>query len=200
MRVTYRIRRGDDAGGPVDPDSVPYAEVDDAAELTLPAPAAGEIRRYRVNAYDEDTGLEERSAHEATVLGSDAGGASAQDRPRSPGHVTALAGSASGSVAVRWTYLHPRDNRQPTGFRVYVTAGSSVDYGDPPAATVAHVKGRPAYGVEVAGLTPGADYAVAVRASNADGEDLADAPALITLPDASGSAPAAAAGSATWAG
>jgi hypothetical protein len=199
MRVTYVIRRGDASGGAVDPDGAPYAEVDAAAELALPTPAPGEVRRYRVNARDEDTGLEEASSFEAELRASADEAEAALLRPRPVGHLVAIPGPTAGSIEVRWSYLHPHDARAPLSFQVWATASPGpIDFGDPPGAEVSYRNGAPAYRAALAGLAAGTAQLVAVRAVNPSGDDGATGTASLALPAASSTPPASLAAGTSW--
>ena len=195
------IRRGDAAGGPIDPGSAPFAVVDDTNAYAISAPAVGEIRRYRINVRDADTGLEEPSSHEAVLRGDSDNPLASQLRPRPPGRIDAV-GSTAGAIALTWDYLHPIDERAPSGFAVRVApAAGAIDEDGAPAAIVVTIGGRSAYGVTVAGLNPGSAYRIAVRAFNGAGADGSTASTLVVAGrDDLGAAPEQAAAISTWNG
>jgi hypothetical protein len=86
---------------------------------------------------------------------------------------------AGGALRVLWLYPGAIPGRLPQGFRVFCTAGSSVNYAVV-AAVVPYTKGLLRYRTDLSSLAPGA-YTVACRAYNATGDDgnLVTVPAVV---------------------
>jgi hypothetical protein len=72
---------------------------------------------------------------------------------------------------VDWTYNPAGQGGEPSGFRIWLTAGSSVNYAASEEDTVAYVRGRYLFSVDLTGLTDGAAYAIGVRAYNSTGDE-----------------------------
>lgn len=157
--------RNDGAGGPIDYAS-PVATV---SGLTWTHTSPGNGRwSYAVRARDTSTSLVERNA-DAVVDVTISGGADVTARPDPP-TMLSVGQAAPGSVDVTWAWIPKARRPEPTGFRVYVTAGTSVSYASP-AATVPYARSRAGYTARVSGLTPGSTYAVGVRSYNAAGSE-----------------------------
>ena len=167
MSLQYRVYRNDAAGGPVDLSS-PVATVSGltwtAPALTPPADVT-----YLVRAYDTVSGLEDDNGDARVRVVLDASGNDLTARPAPPSGLSVRA-TAGGTARVSWTHALAR-MPAPTGFKVYVGAGS-VSYASP-AGTVAYSPGNPGktYGFTLTGLTGGTLYRVGVRAYNGAGEE-----------------------------
>lgn len=162
----FHIYKNDGAGGPVDY-TAPVATV--SALTYAPAvPADGSDTTYAVRAFDPATGYEEDNTDATARLVLDAAGFDLTARPIAPDRVSAR--PVAGGLVVTWTAA-PVPANPPTAFKVWTTPGGSVDYGSPPYATVGAVPGRLCYTLAVAGLSPGSAWSVAVRATNAAGDE-----------------------------
>lgn len=166
MATQYRIFANDLAGGPVD-----YSTVVATTASPTYSPAAlpaGSDATFAVRAYDTVSGLTETNVDAVVRIATDAAGADVTGLPNAPTHLSATPGAA-GSMTVRWSYNPGGQGGAPTGFHVY--AGTpAVSYATP-AATVSHVRGKPAYSATLAALADGAAYQFAVRAYNGTGEE-----------------------------
>lgn len=173
----FHVYRNDGAGGPVDY-SAPVATVA-ALSYAAAVPADGSDTTYAVRAFDPATGYEEDNTDATARLILDGSGNDVSGRPVPPDHVAAR--PAMGGLVVSWGYA-PGTVNPPTGFKVWVATPGPVDYSGSPHATVGYVAGRTVYTLSVTGLTPGATYAVAVRATNAAGDDPGTASASAPAP------------------
>lgn len=180
MPANYHVYGNDGAGGPIDY-STPLASAAGLSHATAPLAAPG-IHRFGVRAYDPVTGLEEKNTDAAVRIEVDASGADITNRPAPISHLAARPGPA-GSVVVEWSYLRPPGRVDPAGFRIWITAGSSVNYLAAPALSVAAAGSR-SYRATLPGPYAGPTYAVGVRGylgSVDDGGELA----AIVEPDSS---------------
>lgn len=78
---------------------------------------------------------------------------------------------AGGSVKVEWYYPITRGAKTPTGFYVYITAGSSPSYTTPAATVLWGTRFQGMFVATLSGLTGGTAYVVGVRAYNASGTE-----------------------------
>ena len=126
--------------------------------------------RFGVRAFDSSTGLEEQNVDAAVVLSLDAAGNDVTRVPFPPVGLRAFA-KAGGVVRVEWICPISDPSRLPSGFHVYMTSGSTIDYSKPTTA-VPWSSGRfGAFMTDQAGLTDGFVYSIGVRAFNAIGEE-----------------------------
>jgi hypothetical protein len=96
--------------------------------------------------------------------------------------------TAGGGAHVAWQYSPAGQSAAPTGFHVYVNAGSPpACTPDSQAATVPYGAGRAFY-ADLSGLTDGTTYYVIVRAYNATAEEPNTNAATVTA-DATGPLP-----------
>jgi hypothetical protein len=123
-----------------------------------------------VRAFDPITGLEDQNIDAAIDLVIDAQGNDVTDVPPSPVGLRAFP-VAGGKLRVEWTCPCGSTWRQPTGFHVYLSSGSSLDYSQP-ASTVLWSSSRSgSFSSDVSSLRDGMVYTVAVRSFNAVGEE-----------------------------
>lgn len=159
--LLYRVYGNGGLGGPVDYDH-PLAAV---PALTWPSPplSPGSDWTFAVRAFDPATGLEDLNtdARVRVVVGLD--GSDRSNVPGSPSGLTARA-TAGGTAAVAWSALNASGPSAPQGFRVWLAAGSTVDFAAPPALDVAATPAKVSYRVTLSGLADGQAYAVACRA------------------------------------
>jgi hypothetical protein len=167
VSARYHVYTNDGAGGPIDYDT-PVGDTDQLSFLTsvLGQPSDN---RFGVRAYDDVTGHEELNADAVVRIVVDGDGVDITLQPAAPIALRARA-VADGTVKVSWSYDPAAPGGLPTGFRVWVTLGTVVNFGNPPAATLAFL-GPVYHEVEVESLTDGATYAVGVRAYNAAAEE-----------------------------
>lgn len=169
MAIQYHIYKGNASGGPIDYGTV----VATTAGLTYatPALALSSTTRYAVRSFDTVSSLEEANVDATVRIVVDAGGADVTLRPNAPGQL-AIRPILAGGLRVSWTYNSGGQGGAPTSFRVWATAGGSVNYAASPLATVPYVAGILFYSTDLTGLTGGTSYAVGVRATNATGDEL----------------------------
>jgi hypothetical protein len=164
VATQYKIYSNNLAGGPVD-----YATpIGTTASLTFATAAVphGSDATFAVRAYDTVSGLEERNTDRRVRVVTDAAGIDITARPNAPSGLHARPG-VGGTAEVAWSYNPLNQGGAPTGFKVWVQAGVTINYATAPSATVAYAASARAYAVTVAGLSDGVAYAVAVRAYNA---------------------------------
>lgn len=165
MAVQYRLYRNNGAGGPVDYSTV--VNTSSTPTFNTPALALNSDNLFAVRARETTTSLEEENIDQVVRIVVDGAGNNVTARPNAPTGVSAVR-KGSGGVRVAWGYSPAGEGGAPTEFRVWITAGASVNYAAAPAAVVA-ATGAEWYAVEVSGLTNGQAYAVGVRAANAIG-------------------------------
>lgn len=188
MAVHYRIFANDGAGGPLDV-TTPVATVTPGTTWVVsPAPAAGEDWTFLVRAYDTVTGLDDGNVEARVNISLDAGGTDLATAPAAIQGLGARAG-ADGSAIVSWAFPTNALGGAPTGFRVWATAGTSVNYGAAPTTTVAYVANQLHYSVTLTGLTDGQAYAIGARAYNATAEESNTLSASIVADDSAPSSP-----------
>lgn len=164
----YHIYANDGAGGFVD-----YATpIGTTALLTFtPTPIAhGSDITFAVRAFDGFTGLEERNTDRRVRIVTDASGVDISARPNAPYGLYARP-AVGGTATVSWWYNPLGQRAAPTGFKVWAQVGTTINYATAPIATVAYAAGTRAYTLTATGLADGATYAVAVRSTNAAGDE-----------------------------
>lgn len=169
MAITYRVYANDLRGGPVDY-SAPAATVSGLSWDTPELPADADAT-FLVRSYDAGTGLEDQNSDARVRIRLDSAGRDLSRLPNAPAGLTATA-KAGGAAVVHWLYLTAGQGSAPSGFHVYVGAGGTPDYSSP-ACTTPYVPGSPGrvWSAPLSGLSEGVEYAVAVRAFNASGEE-----------------------------
>jgi len=170
--ITYRIFWNDGAGGPVDY-SVPVATVA-GPPWSGPPLAPGTRTRFGVRAFDTVTGLDDGGRAAEAEVDLSAQGVDVTGTPSRAFSATARPGP-TGTILASWAHA-PGGRPIPAGFRVWATPGVSVDFTSAPAITLAFSPagygGRAGwFSVTLPGLTPGAGYAVGIRAYNGSGDD-----------------------------
>ena len=173
MSISYNIYGNDAAGGPIDYSTV----LTNTASLTyaLPALSVSSDNLFAVRALDSVTGLEESNVDAVVRIVIDAAGNDVSNRPAPPVYVSAVANSGGKSTA-SWSFNHvdTSGGNAPTGFKVWLTAGSSVDYTASPAVTLAyHNNPSDVYTATLTGLVDGTTYTIGVRTYNATGLSVA---------------------------
>lgn len=188
MAIHYRVFANNGAGGPLDV-ATPVATVTSGTVWVIsPTPAAGEDWTFLVRAYDTVTGLDDGGVEARVVISLSAGGTDLATAPAAIQGLGARAGS-DGSAVVSWIFPTNAIGGAPTGFRVWATAGSTVNYGAAATATVAYVAGQLHYSTTLTGLTDGQAYAIGVRAYNATAEESSTLSASIVADDSPPSSP-----------
>lgn len=166
MSTSYNVYKNNGSSGPVDYTTV-VANVSTltytASALSFPSDTTFALRA--TDGTHEETNVDARIR---IVL--DAGGVDITAVPNSPGMISAIA-NASGSIRVDWVYRTPESGPVPTGFKVWATLGSSVNYAASPDATATRSIGVSRYSATIAGLTGGTQYTVGVRGFNAVGTE-----------------------------
>jgi hypothetical protein len=123
-----------------------------------------------VRAFDSSTNLEEQNVDAAVFLSLDAAGNDVTKVPFPPVGLRAFP-KAGGGIRVEWICPIGNPSRQPIGFHVYISLGSTIDYSKP-AVTVPWPSGRfNVFTADQAGLRDGAVYSISVRAYSAIGEE-----------------------------
>jgi hypothetical protein len=166
--ITYHVYANEGVGDPINysvPAGVATSLVWTSNSLNVPG-------QYRlgVRAFDSSTRLEEQNVDAAVVLSLDSAGNDITKVPFPPVGLRAFP-KAGGAVRVEWICPISDPSNQPSGFHVYITLGSTVDYSNP-TTTVLWSSGR--FGVfktDQAGLTDGSLYSICVRAYSATGEE-----------------------------
>jgi hypothetical protein len=164
----FRIYANDGLGGPIN-FTTPVATVT-GTSWTTPTLLPNGVYRYCVRTFDTVTGLEDDNADAIVEIRLDASGYDVSGVP-SPAFAISARATASGGAQVSWAWLPRPNEANPTGFRVWLTAGVTVNYAAAPTATVAFVAGRRAYGAALTGLVAGTTYSIGVRAYNAAGDE-----------------------------
>jgi len=167
MTIAYHVygNRGD--GGPVDLSS-PLLTTTDLSCVIGPLGLSTD-NTFLVRAFDTVTGLEEANTM-ATVrvsIGSD--GVENTGLPNAPQALT-LSAITGGGCLVGWVYAPMFGKGLPAGFRVYLSTGSSIDYGTV-TATIPYVAGQLGYSCLVPGPLEPATYQVSVRSFNTVGTE-----------------------------
>lgn len=177
--VQYHIYSNSGIGDAVDY-STPVATVD-GLSWESPVLAAGSDWTFAVRAFRVADGLEEQNVDVRVRVALDGAGADLAALPPAPVGLTLYPVSAGLQVA--WAYAADQNRGTPTSFKVWVTAGATVNFAAAPTATVTYDASRQHYLLAVAGLTPGAQYAVGVRAANAAGTEANATQLTATIPD-----------------
>lgn len=156
MATEYHIYKNDGLGGAIDYGTI-HATVAvltwDTAALT-----AG-TWRFGVRAFDTVSGLEEANVDAAVEIVIDVSLADISAVPQAPIALSAVA-TANGGCHLVWAY--PRGSEvTPEGFHVYLGT-PVIDYLNLVDSVLA--TGATQYSVDLAGLTDGAIYQIAVRA------------------------------------
>jgi hypothetical protein len=126
--------------------------------------------RFAVRTSDSLTGLEEQNVDAAVLLSLDSAGNDVTKVPFPPVGLRAFP-KAGGTVRVEWICPIGDPSRQPNGFHVYITLGSTIDYSKL-ATTVPWSSGRfGAFTTDQTGLKDGFIYSIGVRAYSAIGEE-----------------------------
>lgn len=161
VTLDYRVYGNGGAGGPINY-AVPIAS-GGARTWMSGVLAYGSDWRYGVRAVVVGVGLEESNADAVVRVLVDPAGLDVAGRPASPTAIVA-APSLAGTCWVEWSHLGA------TGYRVWLTVGSSVNFAVAASATVPHRPGG-RQRVMLSGLGDGILYSVGVRAYNGQGED-----------------------------
>jgi hypothetical protein len=168
MSIVYRIYSNGGSGGPVDYSTI-VATVS-APPWTGSALATPSDTTFAVRAYDTVLGLEDLNRDVITRVVLDSSGNNITGIPLAP-LIPSARPVGTTSIQVEFGH-HPGLQPKPTGFKIWVTAGGSVNYAASPAATIPY----PSYGgrlkhlsTTITGLTAGTAYSVGVRAYNAVG-------------------------------
>jgi len=184
VSIQYRLYWNGGNGGPVDW-TTPIATVS-GLSYSPPALATPSDNTFGVRAYNTATGLDDGSIDATCRIVLDAAGNDITGRPAAP---TGLSASPikSGGIHVAWQFV-PGGQPLPTGFHVYVKAGS------PPACTPGSQSETVTYGsgrnffANITGGLDGTTYYVIVRAYNGTAEE-PNTNAVTVVADAAGPLP-----------
>lgn len=166
MATSYNVYKNNGSSGPVDYTTV-VANVSaltyTASALSFPSDTTFAIRA--TDGTNVETNVDARVRIVLDASGNDITGV-----PNSVGMISAIA-NASGSIRVDWVYRTPESGPVPTGFDVWATLGTSVNYAASPNATAVRSIGVSRYSATITGLTGGTQYTIGVRAFNAVGTE-----------------------------
>lgn len=177
--IVYFVYAGDSSGGPVDY-SHAIAQTS-ALSITLDwLPLAHSTStRFGVRTHSNVTGLTEQNTDAQVLIVVGPSGQDLTNVPPAPVGLTVRA-SKAGTAIVEWSYPYLNLSAIPTGFHLYLTAGSTLSYAVP-AQTVAYGpaglpialrRAQPGnYRATLSGLSDGTSYVVGVRAYNSAGEE-----------------------------
>jgi hypothetical protein len=194
MATSYNVYSNDSAGGPVDYSAL----VANVSVLTYlgSALAVPSDTTFAVRATDGTS--EEKNVDCRVRIVIEPSGVDISARPNAPGLLSAVATSAGGA-RVDWVHTPLANTPLPTGFKVWLTAGTVVDYTAGPAATVTFTPRLNRYSASISGLSDGVPYVVGVRATDAAGDETNTLNATVTGLSAGPTAVASLTGSATLA-
>lgn len=123
---------------------------------------------FGVRAYD-DAG-EEQNLSASVFVTFDAAGHDISNMPPAPVGLRAFATKGAG-IRVEWAPgATSIAAKRPTGFHVYLTAGSTLSYATPAATVAANTSIQGAFHANLTGID-GVSYTVGVRAYNSSGEE-----------------------------
>ena len=178
MATQYHVYANDGAGGPVDY-TTPVATT---ALLTWTSGvlAANSDTTFAVRAYDTVSTLEEENVDARVRVIIDGSSVERSSPPPAPQAVMAQA-VEGGDVTVRWVWFKG-EKYQATGFKVWATVGTSVNYAVAANATLTGTYGAAELDLytTLSGLTSGTQYAIGVKATNTSGESDASETVLVT--------------------
>jgi hypothetical protein len=175
--IVYYVYAGDSNGGPVDYSRLigqTYLLTFDSVPL-----AHSTSTRFGVRVHSSVTGLTEQNTDAQVFIVVGPAGEDLSNLPPAPVGLTVRA-AKGGTAVVEWAYPYLKLPSLPTGFHVYLTAGSTLDYATPAATVpygpaslpIAFRRPQPGnYRATLTGLADGTSYVVGVRAYNAAGEE-----------------------------
>jgi len=180
MATHYHVYANDHAGGAVDYGTVVATVTGGTVTYAAAALALSSDTTFAVRAFDSVTGYEEENVDCRVRIVVDGSGTDVTARPNAPYGLSARATAGGGAVA-EWAYNAANQGGAPTGFKVWLTVGTTPNYGVSPSATIAYSTGTPYFRAELTGLSDATEYVVAVRAYNASGNETnTTATALVT--------------------
>jgi hypothetical protein len=168
--LVYHVYSNNGAGGPIDWTTV----IATVSTLTWTASALADSSdtTFAVRAYNASLSLEEKGVTTTVRLRIDASGNDLSAVPAAPAEL-GVRQSAAG-LLVSWAYVAPPATAlRPTGFHVYRTTGSTVNFASTPVATIAYSYTSPSqsFHTTLTGLVNGTTYAIGVRSYNGSGTD-----------------------------
>lgn len=169
MATHYHVYKNDGAGGSVDYGTV-VATVTSGTTYTGSALSASSDTTFAVRAFDSVSGYEEENVDCRVRIVLDASQVDVTARPNPPSSLSAHA-KAGGTALVTWTYNSRGQGGAPTSFKVWMTAGTSVNYAVSPNATATYSAQTQSYRVTLTGLSDATDYVIGVRATNSHGDE-----------------------------
>jgi hypothetical protein len=136
--------------------------------------------KFGVRAFEQATNLEEQNVDAVVEIVLNAVGADTSLVPPPPLGLSVVA-LAGGSIRVLWSCPCSDQDRLPSGFHVYLGAGTSPNYSSP-VATVPASGGRlGTFSAVASGLADGIEYSVSVRSFNSVGEEANTSVVTITV-------------------
>jgi hypothetical protein len=184
--IVYLVYKGDAAGGPINYDHA-IAQTDQLSWVGPPL-APSTRTRFGVRVHSNVTGLTEHNTDAQVLIVVGPALEDLSNLPPAPVGLSVRA-KAGGTALVTWSYPYVKLDVLPTGFHVYLTAGSTPSYATPAATVaygpsglpVAYRRAQPGtYQATLSGLADGTAYVVAVRAYAAAGEEANTAVASVS--------------------
>ena len=172
MSIQYHVYANNGAGGPVDFSTIVVTV--SSLTWTTGTLALGSDTTLAVRAFDTVSGHEEQGITSTVRIHLDGAGNDLGALPLAPVHLAVR--QAAAGVVLTWVYLGVPGSPVPTGFKVWFTAGGTVNYLASPAATVPG-SGPGAGPTQVYSttltetMTDGNTYSVGVRAYNTAGTE-----------------------------
>lgn len=171
MSIEYRVYQNDGAGGPID--YLTIVATVSALTYSPSALAQPSDNLFAVRAYDTVAVLEDKNVDAIVRIVVDDSGADVTNRP-SPAVMPTARASSSGKATVSWSHNRLAAGATPTGFKVWLTAGTSADYGVAPTVVVPYEDPTTiTYSTILSGLVDGTLYSIGVCAYNASGLSVA---------------------------
>jgi hypothetical protein len=186
MSLVYHVYGNDGAGGAIDLTTI----LDTVSGLTWDTPALGtpSDNAFLVRAYDTVTTLEDLNLDASCRIVISASGTDITNVPNAPYGLYATPLKA-GAIRVHFAYSAIGQVAAPSGFKIWIQAGGSINYALTPSGTLSYA-GTASYAIDVAGFTGGTSYTVAVRATNATGDETNTTTVTVTA-DTAGPLPVA---------
>jgi hypothetical protein len=124
---------------------------------------------FLVRAYDPTTGLEEANTEAMVRLVIGPNGLDLTGLPNPP-HALAASDAQGGGCRITWAYSPDWESGTPSGFHVYISAGTVVET-TAASATVPYLSGVSGYSCLLPGPFSRTTYTVLVRSFNAVGTE-----------------------------
>lgn len=185
MSLEYNVYWNGGSAGVIDASTIVLTTT--SLFAAVPALGTPSDNSFLVRTFDTVTGFEDLNRDRTVRIVIDAAGNDITDVPNPPIHLTAVP-TANASLLVSWAYFDINQAGAPTGFKVWVTVGTTPNYSSSPAVIVGYIDDENQFQVTIIGLTDATQYAVAVRSTNATGDDT-NTDFVLVYADASGPSP-----------